>query len=93
MYLSTQRLLAKSDLFTKAFLKIVDQFPLLIIWSQSQVLCSKQRHTHHNNRTSHTQKKVKITEKFLGKKEKLSEKVNCDLAVVHYGSEKKYKKR
>ena len=88
MYLSTQRLLAKSDLFTKAFLKIVDQFPLLIIWSQSQVLRSKQRHTHHNNSTSHTQK-VKITEKFHGKKEKLSEKVNCDLAVVHYGSEKK----
>ena len=41
---------------------------------------------------THT-KKVKTTEKFLGKKEKLSEKVNCDLAVVHYGSEKKYKKR
>ena len=37
---------------------------------------------------THT-KKVKIKEKFLGKKEKLSEKVNCDLAVVHYGSEKK----
>lgn len=33
--------------------------------------------------------KVKITEKFLCKKEKLSEKVNCDLAVIHYGSEKK----
>lgn len=36
---------------------------------------------------THT-KKVKIKEKFLGKKEKLSEKVNCDLAVVHYGSVK-----
>lgn len=74
MYLSTQRLLAKSDLFTKAFLKIVDQFPLLIIWSQSQVLCSKQRHTHHNNRTSHTQKKSKSRRSFLAKKKNYQRK-------------------